>query len=261
MRLHFYSVAPLDRNLNVLVRLVDETGQEIARSEGWPFGTPTSTWQLGQVYVDGHEFTLPADTPPGYLRVEVAFYDPATQEMLIPPAAADGSPLPELMPVDYVTVDPLAGPISPFDAPVELGDQIRLNGAEVDGEAVAQPGELTVTARPGDSVPLTLHWAMQQYVPVDYTVLLQLIGPDGQLAAQWDGQPISGLLPTSLWHSDGTVVDRHTLALPADMAPGTYRLITGLYDLATLERLPVRIDGEPAGDTVPVATIVVETQP
>ncbi len=107
VRLHFLSTAPLDRNLNVLVRLVDDTGQEVARSEGWPFGTPTSTWQPGHVYVDGHDFTLPLDTPPGYLRVEVGFYDPATQDLLTPETAATGRTLPDLVSVDYVTVEPL----------------------------------------------------------------------------------------------------------------------------------------------------------
>ena len=67
VRLHFYSLAPLDRNLNVLVRLVDAAGNEVGRSEGWPFGTPTSAWQPGQVYVDGHEFSLSEGTPPGYV--------------------------------------------------------------------------------------------------------------------------------------------------------------------------------------------------
>ena len=262
VRLHFLSTAPLGHNLNVLVRLVDASGQEIARSEGWPFGTPTSTWQPGQVYVDGHEFTLPPDTPPGYLRVEVAFYDPASGEMFTPTVAADGSPLPELMAVDYVTVGPLpSGPVAPFDTPVELGDQILLTGAELDGEPVPQPGDLTVSGLPGDSLPLTLHWRMQQYVPIDYTVLLQLVGPDGQIAAQWDGQPVDGSLPTSLWRSEGSIVDRHMLDLPSDLSPGTYRLIAGLYDLTTLERLPMTVDGDPAGDTVPIAALVIEPQP
>ena len=182
--------------------------------------------------------------------------------MFTPTVAADGSPLPELMAVDYVTVGPLpSGPVAPFDTPVELGDQILLTGAELDGEPVPQPGDLTVSGLPGDSLPLTLHWRMQQYVPIDYTVLLQLVGPDGQIAAQWDGQPVDGSLPTSLWRSEGSIVDRHMLDLPSDLSPGTYRLIAGLYDLTTLERLPMTVDGDPAGDTVPIAALVIEPQP
>ena len=63
VRLRLQSIAPLDTNLNVLVRLVGADGAEIARSEGWPFGAPTSTWEPGEVYVDGHEFTLDGRRP------------------------------------------------------------------------------------------------------------------------------------------------------------------------------------------------------
>ncbi len=47
VRLHFYSIASLDCNLSVLVRLVDAAGNEVARSEGWPYGMPTVDWQPG----------------------------------------------------------------------------------------------------------------------------------------------------------------------------------------------------------------------
>jgi hypothetical protein len=163
------------------------------------------------------------------------------------------------MAVDYVTVAPLPASTTPFKQPIQLGDQIALSGATLNSAAADVPGELTVPARPGDSLPLTLVWHMNQYVPVDYTVLIQLIDASGQLAAQWDSQPLNGVLPTSLWRSGGDIVDRHQVTLPNDLPGGDYRLIIGMYDLATLERLPVSISGEPAGDTIPIASVVVNS--
>jgi hypothetical protein len=40
------------------------------------------------------------------------------------------------------------------------------------------------------------------------------------------------------------VVDRKALLLPADLPPGQYTLVAGLYDLATLQRLTLSPSGE-----------------
>jgi hypothetical protein len=47
---HLMNTAPLARDLNVLVRGVDSTGRELFRSEGWPYGSPTSKWKTGEVW-------------------------------------------------------------------------------------------------------------------------------------------------------------------------------------------------------------------
>ena len=56
---YLVNLAPIDTNLNVLVRIVGPDGQELARSEGWPWGAATSDWQLDEIWPDGHEL---ADT-------------------------------------------------------------------------------------------------------------------------------------------------------------------------------------------------------
>ena len=57
--LHLQAAQPITSNLNVLVRLVDAGGQELVRSEGWPWGRATSTWKVGEVWPDGHTFADP----------------------------------------------------------------------------------------------------------------------------------------------------------------------------------------------------------
>ena len=46
-----------------------------------------------------------------------------------------------------------------------------------------------------------------------------------------------GRYPTQNWAAGELVRDRHTLTLPADLAPGAYRLIVGVYRAADRARL------------------------
>ena len=78
-----------------------------------------------------------------------------------------------------------------------------------------------------------------------YTAFVHLLDPAGQLVAQSDRPPLDGFYPTDAWLPGYPVRDRYALALPPDLAPGTYRLVAGLYDPTTGQRLPV-VDGADA---------------
>jgi hypothetical protein len=64
----------------------------------------------------------------------------------------------------------------------------------------------------------------------------------GNLLAQNDGMPVDGLSPTGIWRQGDVIRDRRWL--PMEPAAGRVLLI-GLYDLATLVRLPAIQDGKP----------------
>ena len=264
VRLRLYVIGTLETNLNVVVRLVDAGGNEVGRSEGWPFGSPTSTWKPDEVYVDGHEFTLPPDLPPGYLRVEAAFYNADTQALVTPTVAGTATPRPDFAPVGYLAVGQEDAAPVPLEPAPMLGNFTRLVGAQVDNvDLAATPIQLVTRA--GATLPLLLAWQPLRPAPVDYTLLLHLVGPDGVPVAQWDRPPLQDIVGTTLWREGDTLLDVYDLTLPADLPPGEYRLITGLYDLATLQRLPVQLDGSGAGpgdspgtgDTIHLATLVI----
>lgn len=101
---HLQNRAPIAQDLNVLVRLVTPDGQEVWRDEGWPFGSPTSTWQPGEIWPDGHELTLPADLAPGTYRLELSFYDPVTFDALSAINPRTGAALGSVLVVDEVTI-------------------------------------------------------------------------------------------------------------------------------------------------------------
>ncbi|MDV7390950.1 hypothetical protein RZS08_06345, partial [Arthrospira platensis SPKY1] len=87
--------------------------------------------------------------------------------------------------------------------------------------------------RAGASQPVTLTWAAAAPAPIDYQVFAHLRQPEtGAIVAQADGPPVDGWYPTSWWEPGELVPDVREFALPADLAPGAYRLVVGLYDLA-----------------------------
>ena len=250
VRAVFYLVSqgPIATNLNVLVRVVGTDGTEIARDEGWPWGAATSGWQAGVVWPDGHDLTIPPTTPPGYYRVELGFYDPATQELLPAVQPATGAALPDLVTVDTLQVGDLPPlPRAALTPPVTLGDAAALLAA------AGLPAAGTLAA--GDALTLRLHWRGQDWIANDYTAFVHLVGPDGGLVAQVDRQPI---LPTSAWAPGQRVVDSFTLTLPPGAVPGDYTVYTGFYDLATGARLPVAQGATSLGDAFVVGAITVK---
>ena len=50
------------------------------------------------------------------------------------------------------------------------------------------------------------------------------------------------------WNDQDSVVDRYTLTLLEDAPSGQYRLLIGMYDPNTGQRLPATINGQPQPD-------------
>src|SRR5690606_10035732 len=122
-----------------------------------------------------------------------------------------------------------------------FGDAARLLRAGV--------GE-TVTA--GQPFEVTLYWqaAGDSPAPVDYTVFTHLLAPDGRLMPQQEGPPAGGARPLSTGVPGEVVEDRHELTFLDPAYTGPARLVVGLYDPVTIER--VLTDAGPDHAVVPV---------
>jgi len=79
---------------------------------------------------------------------------------------------------------------------------------------------------PGDSLPVNLQWDGGEMTE-DWTLTVQLLGPDGRLITQSDG-PIPGY-PTSVWLPGRSFTSAQMLNLPADVPPGDYQIALGWY--------------------------------
>jgi 4-amino-4-deoxy-L-arabinose transferase-like glycosyltransferase len=125
--------------------------------------------------------------------------------------------------VDYAWIYQAPPPLTQ-PQPADFGDQIRLRGLIWDG-----------AARPGDPLALKLSWEVGAPPPADYTLFAHLIGADGERIAQVDLP-----YPTSGWRAGRFETTDLPLTLPAGAPAGTYRLVIGLYDPASGQRLALR---------------------
>jgi len=113
-----------------------------------------------------------------------------------------------------------------------LGETIQLRGYRL--SCKGSP------IRPGDVLFLSLYWQTDAPLALSYTVFAHLLDPTGWLRGQQDNPPVGGTYPTTEWQPGEVIVDRYEITVSPDAPLGVYRLAVGLYDGATLERLPVR---------------------
>ena len=126
--------------------------------------------------------------------------------------------------------------------PVQMGDALRFLGYSL------SPVEAAASAW-----SIRLHWQAIDPVAIDYTVFVQLLDQQGRWIAGWDSPPLAGQYPTSRWQPGEVVVDDFELTFspPETLPPGKYRLVTGLYDPVTGQRLPALDSrGQPLPDNM-----------
>jgi hypothetical protein len=231
----------------------------------WTLGGhyPSVLWAPGESVDEAYPLPVGNRTPPGLYTIEMSLY-----EYVAPPRGETGdgastSPLRFLLvttpvspePVEHLylervrVMDPAETTSPSHPTAFELGDQIRLLGYDVPADELGQ----------GDTLDLVLHWQATSPPARDYTVFTQLIGPDGLVWGQKDNQPQAGRFPTTSWDLTTKVVDRYHIPLQDGAPVGQYRLLVGMYELTTGERLPVvdESGNRLPDDAIPLANITV----
>ena len=130
---------------------------------------------------------------------------------------------------------------------VRLGQAIALRGYALLSETVAA----------GDILQITLFWEALEIPPARYKVFVQVLDAQDHIVGQHDSEPGGGLHLTINWKPGEHISDNYGVLIKADTPPGRYRLVVGMYDLFTNERLPVFEHGEPRGDAVLLTSIEV----
>ncbi len=143
----------------------------------------------------------------------------------------------------YLACHPGDSPAHRLDA--KVGQSIALVGYTLERDS----------ARPEDSVCLTLFWQAVGKVPQSYTVFAHVVDSTGQPVAQTDSPPLGGTAPTNSWQVGATLVDRYAILIKPNTPPGQYELRVGMYPWPDLTPLPVTLNGQPAGNYVPLTPI------
>jgi hypothetical protein len=183
---------------------------------------PTTAWPVEHVYRANYRILLPATLTTNDYVLALRLFDLQTAEAL----AEQG-----LFPLSIEARTHI------FEAPalanqlnIDFGDTIRLLGFELEG--------LSPEFLPGQEARLKLQWQALREMPESYKIFLHFTGASGQIISQVDSLPQQGAAPTTAWISGEIIEDELVLVIPPEMPSGAYRLVVGLYNEKTGERLP-----------------------
>ena len=146
---------------------------------------------------------------------------------------------------------PVTAPWRALD--VDFADRLGLSGLRLSSEPILW----------GRGLEVSLRWEALADLDANYTAFLHLIDPHGRRWAQQDRRiGDERLVPTERWAEGDEVEDTYFLSIPPATPPGDYRLLVGVYDGATGERLvpamrageEIRIDGDALAVPVGVAS-------
>ena len=174
----------------------------------------TDRWRAGDVLQSKYDFRLPITLASGRYSLEFQVIDHATHQPFTPRST-------RLTPIEIgprpraFTAPPLAYPTN-----YRFDHLTTLIGANSD--------------RAEDTVTVTVYWRAQTITATNYTVFVQLVRPDGQVAGQIDRWQIGGDAPTNTWARDQIIAD----AYPFDVPSGEYQVWVGMYNAADGQRLP-----------------------
>ncbi len=193
--------------VSVTLALRDAAG-EMARAWALPPAAawwPVSAWEVGERWVGQPVVRLPGGLESGEYALEVSL--PACAE----PLAA--------LPLT------IRAPERAWEVPDDLAPraddfagQVRLAGAGITPEQVA----------PGERLEVRLAWQALAEMETAYHVFVHVVGADGTLLAQSDGEPAVWARPTTGWAVGEVVAETRTLAIPAGDS-GPYEVRVGLY--------------------------------
>lgn len=109
----------------------------------------------------------------------------------------------------------------------------------------------------GSAYRIFLFWSVLSPLPHNFTQFVHIRSENGKTIAQADFEPLKGQYPTTLWKKGETVVDVVDIPIPADLSPGRYQVLAGLYRWDTLERIPV-VDDTSGENAVRFETITIQ---
>jgi hypothetical protein len=147
--------------------------------------------------------------------------------------------------IGYVT-GPDSASLPEIDAMFEGQIQLK-SGGTLDGEPA-----------PGSVLRLALTWQASQAIGDKFKVFVHVVGEDGTIRAQYDGEPGAGLFPMTAWEPGVAIVDRFGIRLAGDVPPGVYEIRVGIYHPVSGLRLSVLEASEHGGDFVVIGRIEVK---
>jgi 4-amino-4-deoxy-L-arabinose transferase-like glycosyltransferase len=210
----------IESDCALLLALQDGTGRV------WPQGQyalpnsdyPTSKWRIGEFVQTRSDLRVDAAVPSGLYSLFVNVVCMGVRD--------EGVPLGELNVRGRGHV--FSAPETSFPAQAQIGEAIELVGYDLDA----------ATVKPGAALRLTLYWHPQARVEKSYTVFTHLLDGQNRIWGQQDSVPCAGACETTSWLEGEFIADSYVIHVSPDAPAGEYRIGLGMYDPASMERLP-----------------------
>ena len=105
------------------------------------------------------------------------------------------------------------------------------------------------SAQPGETAQLDLTWFIAD--PQEpLTTFIHIVDASGSIVAQDDGPLAGPFTPFERWLPGMVLTRRHWVPLPADLPPGSYTVLAGVYPAANpAAALIPQLDSDPSGLT------------
>ncbi len=179
-------------------------------------GYPSRQWTAGERVVQRFEIPLPAGMPPGFYRVKVGWFEPASGQQVARFDAAGRYGGTALI-IEAVPV--LAGPPPDRKPRAPRGERIAIRpDLEVLGYEPF-PAEVQTGERLGVGI-----WWWATAAQPRLIARYELLRPDNTGIILADTQPAYGTFPFDRWGPARFVIDRQLLTIPHTLPAGDYRL-------------------------------------
>jgi hypothetical protein len=243
------ALCPLSAPFEVLVRLASTMGERLEEAEFVaPHTISLGEWEPGQLIEESYAFTINSDLETGAYPIYLSLNAPGSLGPDWRLYRLEDSRWVDRVSLGHLLRSWQGDTAGATAIGARFGEQIELESARLEGEAV-----------PGGALTLELFWHALRQPDDNYTVFVHLLDSQDQLVTGADREPLEGRFPTSTWLEGERVGSAHPLQLPPDLAPGTYRIVTGLYKRESGERLAlVNAEGEPLPDGVLPLPFVIE---
>jgi hypothetical protein len=196
-----------------IVQLEDRNENVLDRSD--VYITDTDRWRSGEVLFQRVDVRVPFGTPPGHYPVQVAWVGKGSNTYVPYQSGSVWANVGEIeiiRPSDYP--DPSALPIQ-VQVQTDVQPGVRLLGWNPPA----------TSARPGDSLGLSLFWqAVPQSTRAPLTLEAVLRNDAGETVL-WTGAPVDNTYSPEQWADGELVTDHERWAIPREQAAGQYALV------------------------------------
>jgi len=245
LTLYWRALDNMPESYTLMLQLVQgETVAAESRAAPAGAGYPTERWSPGEVLRYPHHLLIPGETASGDYDVALNWIDGLGERLLRQNVA-----------LTRITVEYRERLFTP--PAIEHPLNIRAGEiAELLGYSLTLP-----SARPGETLQLTLYWKALGPSTISYSVFTHLLDAGSAIRGQGDGIPVRGERPMTDWVAGEIIVDPYDITIDSDAVPGAHHIEIGVYDPANGQRVPLTgPDGVPLPDRRLLITDSVQIQ-